>query len=72
MRAPWRCDAAVAIDVRRGVPAAGGCEAERSIVEGGAIAAPAGLLDGSVEPSPDPAHTNNTQQANESDDSVRR
>ena len=33
---------------------------------------PRGLLDGSVEPSPDPAHTNNTQQANESDDSVRR
>ena len=27
---------------------------------------------GSVEPSPDPAHTNNTQQAEQSDDSVRR
>ncbi|MEA1895903.1 MAG: hypothetical protein U9N36_12070 [Euryarchaeota archaeon] len=30
-----------------------------------------GLLDGSVESSSDPAHTNNTEQANESDDSGR-
>ena len=30
-----------------------------------------GLLDGSVEPSSDPAHTDSTQQANKSDDPYR-